>query len=247
MKSIRFLNLHKLEEILPLFCQVLWALWIAAVAIPTGKSLLIFSLIALLLFALMNLVTHFMAKQENHKLSTIEFMAVLVLLIAGLIALTSWLTIWLASIMLIFFIAHAYFFNRQPRISRIFYAATWAWIVPLCFAAQHKDIETTTWLLTLNTFFWTLTYRNALALRHNPRITNLPLLALLYAITFGFLILTGMFSGQGFWYFIGLIIVLVIFIFQLDLVRKNRAAEAYPYHSLTALLILLGIVLSYRL
>ena len=164
-----------------------------------------------------------------------------------MLALTNWLTIWLASLALLFFFAHAYFLNTQPRVSRIFYAATWAWLVPLCFTAQHKDIETTTWLLTLNTFFWTLTYRNALALRDDPRISNLPLLALLYAVTFAFFILTGMFSGQGFWYFIGLIIVLAIFIFQLDLVRKARSKEAYPYHSLTAVIILLGIVLSYRL
>lgn len=245
------LNLHRLDKF-PLPClQVCWLLWIAAIGIPNWGILIGFLLAAYLLYAFMSLATtaidKSLAEQSLNRLHTTELLALLFASIVILDLLTNWLTIWLSVISFIFLALTLILRPKFKRLSNFCYAATWAWFAPLAFSAQGKDLETISWILATTLLFWTLTWRSI----HERATSDTPAthclaIACLMAISFACFIITGMLSGQVFWFFWLLILILVTLIFLLDLIHKGKAKLTLPFLPAINLFILAGIILSYH-
>ncbi|OGT29872.1 MAG: hypothetical protein A3E87_09010 [Gammaproteobacteria bacterium RIFCSPHIGHO2_12_FULL_35_23] len=247
------LHLDKPLELIFPFCNTLWALWIAAVGVPSFKSLIIFLLGIIILHALINFSPEVIKKQQTKvmllsNLHKIELAALLILFIAALILLTNWLTIVLTIVGAIFFIIYLFLSHyHKNEIASIFYSLTWAWLTPLAFTIQNKDIEAITWLLFLSLFCWYFLTEKVRNLTFSNEPINLLSFAIIKLIVFILFIITGTLSGQSIWFFVGLIFTLILFIFQLDLFVCKKIKQAYSYYKWLSLVLLIGIILSYHL
>ncbi|MBF7073376.1 4-hydroxybenzoate octaprenyltransferase [Glaciecola sp. MH2013] len=172
---------------------------------------------------------------ENEAL---QLFALLILMSFALVLMLNWHTVLLSVGAL--FLASLYpFMKRYTHLPQIVLGAAFSWAIPMAFMAIQNDLPSWLWLIYLANLTWTVAYDTAYAMvdRDDDLKIGIKSTAILfgrfdlYAIlllqltTLGLLVFVGLVTALHFSYYLGLLIVAVMFAYQYTLI-KTRQGEA---------------------
>ncbi len=281
-KIIQYYYLARLDKpvgILLLLWPVLWALWIAAEGSPDFDVLFIFILGVIVMrsagciindLADRNLDRHISRTSERPITSgkvksleaiqlTIVLMSCALLLVFNLNSLTFKLSFVAALLAVIY-----PFMKRITYLPQVFLGLTFAWSIPMAFAAQTNTIPEIAWLIFITTVLWAVVYDTMYAMvdREDDIKTGIKSTAILFddadrviigAIQLMVLfsqLLTGAKLELGRYYYIGIAIASLLSIYQQYLI-KDRIPEncfrAFLNHQWYGMAVFVGLYLNYML
>lgn len=240
--------------ILLLLWPTLMALWIAAEGVPDFKLLLIFTLGVVLMRSAGCAINDFADREvdggvwrtENRPLATgvlkpwqaVATFVGLALLAFLLVLQLNQLTIYLSLVAVV--LAFVYpFMKRHTYLPQLVLGMAFGWAIPMAFAAQTGSVPLIAWLLFIANIIWTTIYDTfyAMADRDDDLKMGIKSTAILFAdddrliqgILQGLLLLVWLLIGSqlalGGVFYIGLLAVAGLFVYQQYLVR-HRAPRA---------------------
>lgn len=254
-----------------------WALWLAEGGVPQIKLLLIFTLGVFLMRTAGCVINDiadqkfdlYVARTQNRPLtqnfisikSAIILAVILLLIAASLLYFLNNLTRMLAVIAVL--IAAFYPFSKRFFVlPQIILGIAFAMSVPMAFAATNNYIPWTAWWVFLLVILWTFVYDTFYAMvdqaddeklslhssaiflgPRTPFITSILQLIIL-------LMLYGLseFFGLNWIYKIGIVLVLILFLYQQKLIRSNNTEnyfKAFMNNNWVGLVVFVSIALSY--
>lgn len=252
----RLMRLDRPIGTLLLLWPTLWALWIAARGVPDPDVLAVFALGTFLMrsagcvindYADRNFDGHVrrtrsrpLATGEIRPRAALALFAVLVLA-AGLLVLTqNALTVALAAGGLA--LAAIYpFMKRYTYLPQVWLGASFAWSVPMAFAAQAGAIPPLAWLLLSAVVLWVLVYDTQYAmvdreddLRIGIRSTAIlfddadrAIIGALQLLLLVDLLLVGRQAGLGAWFHAGVAVAAAFALYQQWLIRHRLPADCF--------------------
>jgi len=261
-----------------LLWPTLWALWIAADGIPDVKILLIFVAGVFVMrsagcaindFADRDIDTH-VERTENRPLATgvisaKEALGVFIVLsiVALLLALQlNALTIKL-SVVAILLAASYPFMKRVHMLPQVHLGVAFAWAIPMAYSAINNSLpDLSIWLVFLTTIIWTTAYDTMYGMADREEDIQLGLKST--AILFGdydklavglmqlsviiLLALIGALNDLGSFYYIGVIIASVFFVYQQFLIQdrdEKRCFQAFLNNNWFGMVVFIGLALDY--
>ncbi|MFA7555176.1 MAG: 4-hydroxybenzoate octaprenyltransferase [Spongiibacteraceae bacterium] len=260
-----------------LLWPTLWALWIAAEGWPGIKLFIIFILGTVLMraagciindYADRNIDRH-VKRTVNRPLTTgrisskaaLIFCAVLCLSAFALVLLTNLKTI-LLSFGAVALTACYPFMKRYTHLPQVVLGAAFAWGIPMAFAATQNTLPPALWLIYIAVVLWTICYDTFYAmvdkdddLKIGVKSTAILfgdddrlITATLQVCTIVALIFVGQQFELGYWFYIGLISAVVLFIYQQHLIRhrdRDACLKAFLNNHWVGAVIFLGILMHY--
>lgn len=272
------IRLNKPIGILLLLWPTLWALWLSTNGSPHKKILVIFVLGVFLMRSAGCVINDFADRKvdghvERTKLRPIASGKVSVfeaLTLAALLALCAFLLVLLCNkltIMLAFVgaaLAFIYpFLKRFTHLPQFGLGIAFSWGVPMAFAAQTGEVETSGWFLFLTCIVWPVIYDTmyamvdkeddvAIGVKSTAILFNdmdKLIVGLLQGLFIVMLIMVGlMFELEPIYYF-SIAVVTLLFIYQQWLIKdrdSRRCFRAFLNNNWVGLVIFAGIVLSYQ-
>lgn len=271
------MRLNRPIGILLLLWPTLWALWIAAQGVPDGGVLFVF-ITGVVLMRSAGCVINDIADRDidphvrrtrqrpiaTGQVSVKEaFMlfAGLCLLAFVLVLTMNHLTILLAFVGV--FLAATYpFIKRYTYLPQIYLGMAFGWSVPMAFAAQTGSVPVIAWLVFIATVLWATAYDTLYAMvdREDDLRIGVKSTAILFAdadrvfiaIIQGLLLLVvwliGMRLQLGGYYYTGVLIALILVVYQQYLIRErqpDRCFQAFLNNNWLGAAIFAGLVLSY--
>ncbi|PWQ98861.1 4-hydroxybenzoate octaprenyltransferase [Leucothrix pacifica] len=261
-----------------LLWPTLWALWIAADGIPDVKILLIFVAGVFVMrsagcaindFADRDIDAH-VERTENRPLATgvisaKEALGVFIVLsiVALLLALQlNALTIKL-SVVAILLAASYPFMKRVHMLPQVHLGVAFAWAIPMAYSAINNSLpDLSIWLVFLTTIIWTTAYDTMYGMADREEDIQLGLKST--AILFGdydklavglmqlsviiLLALIGALNDLGSFYYIGVIIASVFFVYQQFLIQdrdEKRCFQAFLNNNWFGMVVFIGLALDY--
>jgi 4-hydroxybenzoate polyprenyltransferase len=265
--------------ILLLLWPTLWALWLASAGHPDPLILAIFITGVVVMRAagcivndmadrnIDGLVTRTAERPLASKKITIKsalvLFLILILLAFCLVCLCNWLTIQLAFIGAALAVIYP-FLKRVTHLPQFVLGAAFTWGVPMAFAAETNSVGFAGWFLFMTCMLWPVIYDTMYAMvdRDDDIKIGVKSTAILFgswdkaiiaSLQFIFLLLL-MLVGKIFQleiiYYISLIFVAGLFLYQQWLIRdRERSAcfRAFLNNNWVGLLLFLGILLSYSI
>lgn len=169
----RLMRLHRPIGTLLLLWPTLWALWLAADGMPDPFVLTVFVLGTFLMRSAGCVINDYadrdfdgdVRRTRDRPLAVGEvepqhalILFVVLVLVAGLLVLTqNWLTVALAFAAVA--LASAYpFMKRYTYLPQVWLGASFAWSVPMAFAAQTGTLPPLAWLLLSAVVLWVIVY-----------------------------------------------------------------------------------------
>ena len=260
-----------------LLWPTLWALWIAAQGMPNPFILLVF-IIGVFAMRSAGCVINdfadrkidgFVERTKNRPLpsrrATSREALLLFFILAGssfLLVLTqNKLTIQLSFIGL--FLAFSYpFMKRFTYLPQFFLGLAFSWAIPMAYAAQANDLPVVVWLLFTINILWTIAYDTLYAMvdRDDDLKIGVKSTAILFAqydkLIIGILQLSslllltllGWLLDLSWIYFVGLLVVLVLFIRQqIQIIKREKKAcfKAFLDNNLIGFVIFAALFLNY--
>ncbi len=270
-------RLHKRIGIYLLLWPTLWALFVAGNGKPDTLVLIVFVAGTVLMRSAGCAINDFadrrfdpfVARTKDRPLVTgtvtpreaLGVFLVLSMLAFALVSLMNTLTIKLAVVGAA--LAALYpFTKRYTYMPQMFLGATFAWAVPMAFAAQTGEIPIIAWLLYTATLLWTTAYDTIYAMV--DREDDLKIGVKSTAILFGdadilivmFLhsmaLLALVFAGRqlhlGAWYYLGLLCAGGLVVYQYFLIRQRQPTgcfKAFLNNHFVGMVIFIGLLLHY--
>ncbi len=276
---ISLMRFNKPIGTLLLLWPTLWALWLAAEGVPSFKNLLVFILGVFLMRAAGCVINDFadrkvdghVARTRHRPMATgaVTTKEALMLFVGLcvisflLVLLTNELTIQLAFVGVA--LAFCYpFMKRYTHLPQLVLGAAFAWSIPMAFAAETGTLLPELWTLYAAVILWTIAYDTFYAMvdRDDDLKIGIKSTAILFgdmdiAITATLqvlvviaLLMIGMNFGRGLWFFLGLAVAALLFLYQQFLIR-NRDREgcfkAFLNNNYVGAAIFIGLVLDYQL
>lgn len=273
------MRLHRPIGIYLVLWPTLSALWLAAEGVPSTLNLIIFVLGTVLMRSAGCVINDYAdRKVDGHVRRTLDrpivrgeleptdallLFAILCLLAFGLVLLTNTFTILLSFGALA--LAACYpFMKRYTQLPQLVLGAAFAWSVPMAFAAQTGQLDQRSWLLYTAVVLWTVAYDTFYAMvdRDDDLKIGVKSTAILFGdmdrvitgtlqvLTLLALVLLGRRFELGAYYFAGLGLIALLFIYQQYLIR-NRAPEAcfraFLNNNVVGMALFAGIALDYAL
>lgn len=276
---ISLMRLNKPIGTLLLLWPTLWALWLAAEGIPSIKNLLVFVLGVFLMRAAGCVINDFadrkvdghVARTQHRPMATgaittreaLILFSSLCLLSFLLVLLTNTLTIQLAFVGVA--LAFCYpFMKRYTHLPQLVLGAAFAWSIPMAFAAETGSLRPELWALYAAVILWTIAYDTFYAMvdRDDDLKIGIKSTAILFgdmdiAITATLqllvviaLLMIGTNFGRGLWFFLGLAVAALLFLYQQYLIRnrdKDGCFKAFLNNNYVGAVIFIGLVLDYQL
>jgi 4-hydroxybenzoate polyprenyltransferase len=257
----------------------LWALWIAAEGVPSLRVLFIFVVGVVLMRAAGCVINDYadrhidghVSRTRDRPLATgrvteqeaLTLFAVLVGLSAALVLLTNWLTIALAFGGIALAVLYP-FCKRFTFYPQLVLGAAFSWAIPMAFAAETNALPEALWLLYLANLLWTVAYDTEYAmcdreddLKIGVKSTAIlfgeadrAIIGLLQALAVICLLLVGTRFDLGFYYYLGILAMLVSFGWQHWLLRDRdpqACLTAFRANHWSGLLVFAGLVLDMTL
>lgn len=260
-----------------LLWPTLWALWLAAEGVPDSQLLFIFICGTFLMRSAGCVINDYADRHiDGHVKRTTErplatgrlsskqaliFFALLCSLAFILVLFTNTLTILLSLVALV--LAACYpFMKRYTHMPQLVLGLAFSMSIPMAFAAQSQAIPKTCWLLFIANVLWTLAYDTFYAMvdrdddirigvkslaillgDDDKAITGLLQLSVIFV-----LVLTGKQFGLGAFYFFGVAVAAVFFVYQQQLIRerdRQQCFKAFLNNNWVGMSIFIGIVLDY--
>lgn len=237
-----------------LLWPTLSALWLAANGTPSPDVLIIFILGVVLMRAAGCVINDYAdrkvdgAIQRTHNRPLVDGRVTsreALLLFSGL-CLTAFLLVLMTNNLTIVLafgglcLAGLYpFVKRYSNLPQLVLGAAWAWAIPMAFAAQTGSLPTGLWVFYIAIVLWTVAFDTFYAMvdREEDLKVGIKSIAILFddldlmmigvlqGLTVFALILTGQSFARGVWYFIGIGIIALLFVYQ-QLVARQREPEA---------------------
>ncbi len=278
MPYIKLIRLNKPIGIMLLLWPVLWAIWLSTNGTPDLKLLVIFILGTCVMrsagCAINDLADRgFDGQVERTKdrpipqgeLTVPQALFTFVLLVGialFLVIHTNSLTIFLAIPAAVLAATYPYA-KRISYLPQLHLGITFAWAVPMVFAAHLSTVDNTAWLIFLTTIVWAIIYDTQYAVvdRDDDIKVGIKSTALLFGddvrtimISLQVLMLLGLvligYSAALPWPFnVGIVGTMLVFLYQNYITRQfSRIAyfKAFKSHNWVGLIIFLGIMFSYR-
>jgi len=226
-----------------------WALWLAADGFPSIGNFIVFTLGVFMMRAAGCAINDFAdRKVDRHVKRTkdrpltsgrIEAWEA-VALFAGLcvtaflmvVLFTNTLTLYLSfgGVVLAFIYP---FMKRYTHLPQLFLGAAFSWAIPMAWAAEAGEVTKLAWLLFTANVLWTVAYDTLYAMvdrdddiRIGIKSTAIlfgeadrAVIAILQALVVLILILVGQQAGLGVFYYLGLVAMACLFVFQQHLAR----------------------------
>lgn len=258
-----------------LLWPTLWGLWLAADGWPDFDLLVIFSLGTLLMrsagcvindFADRKLDGHVKRTQNRPlaagRVSTKEALtlfAALLLCSFLLVLMTNPLTIQLSFAGAALAVIYP-FMKRFTNLPQFVLGAAFAWGIPMAWAAQTSTIAPTAWLMFAACLLWIVAYDTQYAMVDRDddlkigikstailfgKYDNL-IIQLLQVSTIGILAITGLLINTGVAYYLGLIGMAGVFLYQRNLTRnrdRDGCFKAFLSNHWAGLCVLAGIII----
>ena len=278
MPYIKLIRLNKPIGIMLLLWPVLWAIWLSTTGTPDLKLLVIFILGTCVMrsagCAINDVADRgFDGQVERTKdrpipqgeLTVPQALLTFVLLVGialFLVIHTNSLTIFLAIPAAVLAATYPYA-KRISYLPQLHLGITFAWAVPMVFAAHLSTVNNTAWLIFLTTIVWAIIYDTQYAVvdRDDDIKVGIKSTALLFGddvrtimISLQVLMLLGLvligYSAALPWPFnVGIVGTMLVFLYQNYITRQfSRIAyfKAFKSHNWVGLIIFLGIMFSYR-
>jgi len=278
MPYIRLIRLNKPIGIMLLLWPVLWAIWLSTAGMPDLKLLLIFLLGTCTMrsagCAINDIADRGFDGQvertkdrpmPNGEISVTQALLTFALLIGVaffLVIHTNSLTIFLALPGAVLAATYPYA-KRVSYLPQLHLGITFAWAVPMVYAAHLSTVNNTAWLIFLTTIVWAIIYDTQYAVvdRDDDIKVGIKSTALLFGddvriiiISLQVLMLLGLvligYSATLPWPFkVGIGGTILVFLYQNYMTRQySRIAyfKAFKSHNWVGLIIFLGIMFSYH-
>lgn len=278
MPYIRLIRLNKPIGIMLLLWPVLWAIWLSTAGMPDLKLLLIFLLGTCTMrsagCAINDIADRGFDGQvertkdrpmPNGEISVTQALLTFALLIGVaffLVIHTNSLTILLALPGAVLAATYPYA-KRVSYLPQLHLGITFAWAVPMVYAAHLSTVNNTAWLIFLTTIVWAIIYDTQYAVvdRDDDIKVGIKSTALLFGddvriiiISLQVLMLLGLvligYSATLPWPFkVGIGGTILVFLYQNYMTRQySRIAyfKAFKSHNWVGLMIFLGIMFSYH-
>ncbi len=274
---VQLMRLDKPIGTLLLLWPTLWALWLAAEGVPDIEVLGIFIAGVILMraagcvindYADRNFDAHVertrqrpLAQGRIPASHALGLFVVLVLAAFGLVLMTNALTVYLSFGALA--LAACYpFMKRHTHLPQVVLGAAFAWSIPMAWAAQTSNVPTTVWLLYTVTVLWTVAYDTLYAMvdREDDLKIGIKSTAILFGsadrsaigvlqilVVLG-LVLVGEQAELGFWYFCGVIVAALLFVYQQHMIRlryREDCFRAFLNNQWVGLAVFVGLALDY--
>jgi len=265
--------------ILLLLWPTLWSLWLAAEGVPRWDILLIFIAGVVVMRAAGCVINDYADRHlDGHIQRTLlrplitgaikptealVLFIVLCLIAFSLVLMTNTLTIQLSFGAVV--LAFCYpFMKRHTHLPQIVLGAAFAWGIPMAYAAQRGELSSDIWLVYTSVVIWTVVYdtfyamvdRNddikvgikstAILFGDNDRVIT----AVLQVLTLINLLIVGNKFHLGQFYFLGLAIVAILFVYQQYLIRKRQreaCLKAFLNNNWVGCAIFIGIAADFAL
>ena len=274
---LRLMRLDRPIGILLLMWPTLSALWIAAEGLPDLTVLMVFVLGVIIMRSAGCAINDFADREvdgdvwrtEGRPLATGELQArdaimafvVLALAAFGLVLLLNTMTIML-SLVAVFLAATYPFMKRYTYLPQIYLGMAFGWAIPMAFTAQTGTLPVIAWLLFMANIIWTTVYDTFYAMA--DREDDLKIGVKSTAILFGdddrviqgilqvayllVMVLIGQQLELSAVYYLGLVIVAALFIYQQFLSRQREpkaCLKAFLNNNWVGLVIFASLVLHY--
>jgi 4-hydroxybenzoate polyprenyltransferase len=274
---LRLMRLDRPIGILLLMWPTLSALWIAAEGLPDLTVLMVFVLGVIIMRSAGCAINDFADREvdgdvwrtEGRPLATGELQArdaimvfvVLALVAFGLVLLLNTMTIML-SLVAVFLAATYPFMKRYTYLPQIYLGMAFGWAIPMAFTAQTGTLPVIAWLLFMANIIWTTVYDTFYAMA--DREDDLKIGVKSTAILFGdddrviqgilqvayllVMVLIGQQLELSAVYYLGLVIVAALFIYQQFLSRQREpkaCLKAFLNNNWVGLVIFASLVLHY--
>jgi len=255
-KYARLMRLHRPIGIWLLLWPTLWALWIAGDGVPNQAVLLVFVAGTIIVRSAGCIINDFadrkidphVARTADRPLATGEIevgealvlFAGLMLIALGLVMTMNTLTVRLALGAAVITVVYP-FTKRFISMPQLVLGVAFAWGIPMAFAAQLGSVPRLGWLLFLSTLIWGVIYDTEYAMA--DREDDLKIGVRSTAILFGemdrmiiggmqlfFLLgmaLVGQAASMGRWYYGGLLVALLLSIYQQFLIKGRGGERCY--------------------
>lgn len=262
-----------------LLWPTLWALWLAAEGAPSWHLLIIFVLGVFVMrsagcvindFADRNVDGHVkrtrerpMATGEVSSREAIILFVVLCLVAFVLVLLTDPFTVKLAFVAVA--LAFCYpFMKRYTHLPQVVLGAAFAWAVPMAFAAQRGGLGEDVWLLYTAVVLWTVVYDTFYAMVDRDDDLHVgvkstavlfgdldrAITAILQLMTLYALVMVGGRFELGRYYYLGLAVAAMFFVYQQYLIRhreRGRCFRAFLNNNWVGFSVFVGIALEFAL
>jgi 4-hydroxybenzoate polyprenyltransferase len=274
---LRLMRLDRPIGILLLMWPTLSALWIAAEGLPDLTVLMVFVLGVIIMRSAGCAINDFADREvdgdvwrtEGRPLATGELQArdaimvfaLLALAAFGLVLLLNTMTIML-SLVAVFLAATYPFMKRYTYLPQIYLGMAFGWAIPMAFTAQTGTLPVIAWLLFMANIIWTTVYDTFYAMA--DREDDLKIGVKSTAILFGdddrviqgilqvayllVMVLIGQQLELSAVYYLGLVIVAALFIYQQFLSRQREpkaCLKAFLNNNWVGLVIFASLVLHY--
>jgi 4-hydroxybenzoate polyprenyltransferase len=254
-----------------------WALWIAAEGTPDFKLLLIFTLGVFLTRSAGCIINDYADRDfDGNVLRTrdrplasgrikpkeaLGFCAALLLVAFALVLLTNLLTVMLSFIGVL--LAACYpFLKRHTHLPQFALGMAFSWGIPMAFAATTNTLPPQLWLLYTAAILWTVVYDTCYAMVDRDDDIKLGLkstailfgeadraiIGILQGMVLLLLCLVGLRFEMGPWFYGGVGLGSLLFLYQQHLIRERQRQEcfrAFMNNNLFGLSIFAGIALHY--
>ena len=259
-----------------LLWPTLWGLWIAAEGVPPFKYLLIFGLGVFLMRSAGCVVNDIADKDFDGKVTrtkerplavndlpvknALVFFLILLLMAASLLIFLNKLSIIIAVIAAFFAITYP-FMKRHTYLPQLYLGVSFALSIPMAFAQIQNTIPPEAWLLFIANIFWTTAYDTMYAmvdrkddLKAGIKSTAILfgdldyiIIAIIQAMMVLVLILLGLKLEMHTAYYIGLVLIIILFIYQNQLLRTRNISnyfKAFLNNNWVGLVLFCGIFFS---
>lgn len=274
---IHLMRLDKPIGTLLLLWPTLWALWLASHGKPDGKIVAIFMLGVLLMrsagcvvndFADRHIDSH-ITRTQNRPFATGKVTAKEVLSLAGVLTLSAFALVLMCNILTIklafigVILAFTYpFMKRFTYFPQLGLGLAFTWGIPMAFAAQLGEVTFGAWVLYATGIIWPIIYDTIYAMvdRHDDLKIGVKstavlfdymdkfMVGLLQTLFLAMLIIVGLIFRLHIIYYLSLILVAILFVFQQWLIRNrdpDRCFRAFLNNNWVGVAIFLGILLNY--
>lgn len=279
LSFIKIARLDKPIGTMLLLWPVLWAIWLSTAGNPHSKLLLIFVLGTCIMRSAGCVINDFadqkfdgqVKRTQNRPfpagdISTSQAITLFFILIAIaflLVLQTNELTIFLSVPAVILATTYPYS-KRISYLPQLHLGVTFAWAIPMVFAAHLSTVSNIAWLVFLTTITWALIYDTQYAMVDKDDDVKIGvkstailfgdsdrhIVTFLQALMILGLILIG-YSAELSWYFaLAIGLTSLVFVYQNALLKQlSRVGyfKAFRTNTWIGLIVFLGIDLSYRL
>lgn len=251
------LRLNRPIGTLLLLWPTYWALWLAADGVPSITNLLVFTLGVFLMRAAGCAINDFADRKVDGRVKRTRdrplasgrvtpkeaialFLGLALVAFLVVIFLTNALTLYLSfgGLLLAFIYP---FMKRHTHLPQLFLGAAFSWAIPMAWAAETGELTNLAWLLFTANVLWTVAYDTFYAmvdrdddLKIGVKSTAIlfgdgdkAIIAVLQGLVILILILVGQQAGLGAFYYLGVIVMACLFVYQQYLARYREREACF--------------------